>query len=179
MVSITNDDGTFTGETERQALANARKGKKAAQKRREEEGRQYNLALADAGLNGFRFLCRLVEGVKGDVLSPRGEFFPTSNPDSGLVFDCFSSDKTALSHGSLCLADGRDVTIDHYGHTFRGAVLSAGGIITGYLLTDDATGRDTFFAVGTHENAFATVTVPGITLEHLTRKPATDATDGR
>jgi hypothetical protein len=165
MVTITNDYGTFSGETEAKALAAARKGKKEAAKRQEEAGREYNAALTEAAANGFKLLCRVVKGEP--VVSRHGEWFPASSDASRGVFDCFGEHKTEISAGVL-IGRMEPVAMSHPGWTFRGLLLDGTGWAVGYLLTNDENVlEDHFYAIGTAGQTMATTRVPGITLELL------------
>lgn len=163
-ITITTDYGTFTGETEKAALKAARKGRAEAAKRNEAAGREYQTALTHAAENGFRILCRVVRGEP--IVTRHGEWVPPTSDQSRGVFDCFASDKTEILPGVL-LERTEAVALSHPGWTFRGLLLNGSGWAVGYILTENETGEDHFYAIGTAGQSFATTRVPSVTLEML------------
>ncbi len=171
MVTITNEYGTFKGETEKQAMSAARKGKREAAMRQEQEGREYNAALTDAAENGFKILCRVIED--GTPISPRGEWVGVGSERSfsgSSVFDCYESEKTEIQ-AAVLLGLANPVALQHTGCTFRGVLLNGSGWAVAYMLTDNESGKDTLYAIGTAAGKrFATVRVPGVTMASMTAK---------
>lgn len=172
MVSITNDYGIFTGETEADALKAARKGKREAAKRAERRNALAAQAALIATEKGFRMLARV---AKGEPFPSGWRFYAAG---ARWADNLFQSGKDWDTHGhhiatEFVTENDTRVTVTHYGMEMVGAVCGGAGFTMCYFLRDGTTGAVECWALASVEGVWYAVPVPSISPEQF----ATDASE--
>lgn len=175
MVSITNEYGTFEGETLRQANAKAKKAEKASRAAQAVRAEQWSIAYDRAKSRGFDWLTRVLEGadakIHAELIVPTDEFADyyfafgedtDVNGDRYMVYLKDVKDRT----------DKEPVRVSCWRKEFLGAVANIGGHTIGYAFRDRETDEVTVKALGACEGEWVAVEIPGAKLEHFNRQRA-------
>lgn len=172
MLTITTDYGTFTGETEAEAIKAARKAKREAAKRDAEQAKLREVAYTRAAEKGFRILCRVLEHGK----MPRAWrlYRPGDKWAENLFARSVETDFHGFPTGTAFVVESPGegqsrVMVGHYGCEMVGAVCGGAGFTLCYFLRDRTTGEVECRALGCHMGVYATERVPTVTPEMFQR----------
>lgn len=167
-ITITNDHGTFAGETEKEALALARKAAKAAREKSRLDEANGKIAYLRAESAGFRIMSRMASGEG----FPRGWNYHRAGeqyvPWSITYRDSYSygSVPVVTWHGE----HGSAVSSDHYGYAFLGAIVNGAGFPLCVFL--ESRGADSgaieAYAIGIEADQFAFVLLPNVSIDQFT-----------
>lgn len=163
MIAIENDLGRFEAETEKEALALARKAKRAAEAKAKIDSANYELASLRAQANGYRIMERFATGPCPNgwrIKSPESSYVKLDRRVN-LAGECYHISTYDGEHGR---AIG-----DHYGYRVEGIVWNGSGFDIAVFLRSISTGQLEAYAIGIQGESLALVGLPNITPEMFER----------
>lgn len=172
MVSITNEYGTFEGETIRQANAKAKRAEKAAKEAAAVRAEHWNIAHDRAAARGFQWLTRVMEGgdakIYAELIAPTDFYadyyftFGTDEDTGGHLYTVYLKDVKDR-------ADAEPLMLSMWRKRFLGAIANLGGHTIGYAFQDRDTDEVTVKALGACEGEWVATTVPGLKVSQFSR----------
>jgi hypothetical protein len=157
MIVLETEHGRFEAATQREALAAARKARKAVDALQKRRDADRGLAYLRAERNGYRILRWKAQGD-----SPRG-FVARPGEPCGPALHVASNSSKAWQQATYETAEGR-VTIDHPGYRVLAVASDAGGFTVAVFLQDDS-GRREAYALGVAGDQWAFADLPGVGMD--------------
>lgn len=154
MVTITTDNGEFTGETTKDALRAERKAELERRKQEQKNFVLYASACDQARSNGFRVLERM---VSGEEMRNGWRFHPATEQHGGFKIkpraDSFGRAWDEVGYSMEGSAGGDGYTYaEHYGYRLVGVLTNGAGFVMLSWIVDRTNGHTQCLAVGCKDN---------------------------